>query len=184
MNILRRLCRSYLRWRHTRGYGVHSPLAYRIVCDVLQEHDRYYAYPEIDAATRSSERGCGRCMRRARMLHRLASRFPALRAETGENLHPAMKLAVGEAKYSGSHPQASSLIAAQGDEARSVIGRLPEMCTEARNGRVILALFSLTQVEIDELWEGMDCGVLLAGRDAAIAVLDAGVSKVRYTVRL
>ncbi len=31
------------RWRHTRGYGVHSPLAYRIVKDCIRP-DRKYAF--------------------------------------------------------------------------------------------------------------------------------------------
>lgn len=31
------------RWRHTRGYGVHSPLAYRIVKDCIRP-DRNYAF--------------------------------------------------------------------------------------------------------------------------------------------
>ncbi len=31
------------RWRHTRGYGVHSPLAYRIVKDCIHP-DRKYAF--------------------------------------------------------------------------------------------------------------------------------------------
>ncbi len=31
------------RWRHTHGYGVHSPLAYRIVKDCIRP-DRHYAF--------------------------------------------------------------------------------------------------------------------------------------------
>lgn len=36
---------EYLRWRHSKGYGVHSPYAYRFVTDVLRPGDYgYYAY--------------------------------------------------------------------------------------------------------------------------------------------
>lgn len=43
------LFQKYLRWRHSKGYGVHSPYAYRFVCDVLNpEEYGFYAYHEID----------------------------------------------------------------------------------------------------------------------------------------
>ena len=39
----------YKRWRHTKGYGVHSPFAYRLVTDVLRPGQyAYYAYNAID----------------------------------------------------------------------------------------------------------------------------------------
>ncbi len=34
------------RWRHTRGYGVHSPLAYRIVKDCIRPDRRYAFYSD------------------------------------------------------------------------------------------------------------------------------------------
>lgn len=37
------------RWRHGHGFGVHSPWAYRVITEVIGEHAKYYAYPEIDA---------------------------------------------------------------------------------------------------------------------------------------
>lgn len=43
------LFKKYLRWRHSKGYGVHSPYAYRFVTDVLQPGEYgFYAYHEID----------------------------------------------------------------------------------------------------------------------------------------
>ncbi len=39
--------KEYLeRWRHTHGYGVHSPLAYRIVKDCLRPDRRYAFYSD------------------------------------------------------------------------------------------------------------------------------------------
>lgn len=41
----------YKRWRHSRGYGVHSPFAYDIVKNVVSPgHYAYYAYKDIDRA--------------------------------------------------------------------------------------------------------------------------------------
>lgn len=41
---------SYRRWRHSRGFGVHSPWAYGVVSEVLRSNDRYgyYAWDSID----------------------------------------------------------------------------------------------------------------------------------------
>jgi hypothetical protein len=36
------------RLRHGHGFGVHSPWAYRVITEVIGEHAKYYAYPEID----------------------------------------------------------------------------------------------------------------------------------------
>ena len=35
-------------YRHSRGFGVHSPWAYTIIREVLPEHGAYYIYPEIN----------------------------------------------------------------------------------------------------------------------------------------
>lgn len=43
------LWKNYLRWRHSRGFGVHSPYAYRFVIDVLRPGPyRLYSYHEVD----------------------------------------------------------------------------------------------------------------------------------------
>lgn len=42
------LWKAYLRWRHSKGYGVHSPYAYRFITDVLNPGSYgYYAYHNI-----------------------------------------------------------------------------------------------------------------------------------------
>lgn len=56
----------YRRWRHSRGFGVHSPWAYSLVSEVLRSNDSYgyYAWPSID-------RTFGRQSRLARMVYAL-----------------------------------------------------------------------------------------------------------------
>ena len=34
----------YKRWRHSRGFGIHSPFAYRFITEVLCQPLAYYAY--------------------------------------------------------------------------------------------------------------------------------------------
>lgn len=36
------------RMRHGRGFGVHSPWAYRVLTEVLREKAQYYCYPRLD----------------------------------------------------------------------------------------------------------------------------------------
>ena len=56
------------RLRHGRGFGVHSPSAYRYIREVLCERYSYYAYEQIDAVADSLPGGRSR----ARMLLRVA----------------------------------------------------------------------------------------------------------------
>ncbi len=61
--------RWYKRWRHGRGFGVHSPLAYALVSEVLRKQ-RGYAY---QAELNPNLGGGVLCNARARMLVRLAA---------------------------------------------------------------------------------------------------------------
>lgn len=57
------------RWRHTHGYGVHSPLAYTIVKECIRHDKRYgfYSDPYLDFEYHEDRRG----LRRARLIIRL-----------------------------------------------------------------------------------------------------------------
>lgn len=41
------------RLRHSRGFGVHSPFAYRFIREVLRERCAFYAYDDVDAVAGS-----------------------------------------------------------------------------------------------------------------------------------
>lgn len=64
MNPFSEIARRYKWLRHGRGFGVHSPWAYRIIMDVLREKAQYYPYPAIN-------RNFGDRARVARALFRL-----------------------------------------------------------------------------------------------------------------
>ena len=54
------------RFRHRRGYGVHSPFAYHFLQDVVYESAPYYAFGELDSHLTWSQ-----CLRQRRGLHLL-----------------------------------------------------------------------------------------------------------------
>lgn len=41
------LLRRYKRWRHGRGFGIHSPFAFRFITEVLRQKHPYYGYADI-----------------------------------------------------------------------------------------------------------------------------------------
>ena len=63
-----------LRFRHRRGYGIHSPFAYNLVTQVLYCPGRYYADERLDGLFKWWERiFCHRRVSRNRLLFRLAN---------------------------------------------------------------------------------------------------------------
>ena len=57
MNPLAALWKGYLRWRHSHGFGVHSPYAYHLVTTVVRPGDYgYYGYHPIERIFRSQRK--------------------------------------------------------------------------------------------------------------------------------
>ena len=64
--------RWLLRFRHRRGYGIHSPFAFSFVTGVVYEQGTYYAYPELKAMYKKL-RPHGVRLKDGRLLFRLAN---------------------------------------------------------------------------------------------------------------
>ena len=63
---------SYKRWRHSKGYGVHSPYAFRMVKDVVRPGNYgYYGYDLIDAVLGSKNSSPELKLKELRLLLRL-----------------------------------------------------------------------------------------------------------------
>lgn len=86
------LGRWYKRWRHGRGFGVHSPLAYALVSEVLRKQ-RGYAYRAEQDPSLGGGVVCGD---RARMLVRLAAFIDARSADVSHIDDARMRQAVSE----------------------------------------------------------------------------------------
>lgn len=51
MNVFSSISEAYKRWRHSRGFGVHSPYAYDLIKSVVSPGNyAYYGYWDIDKA--------------------------------------------------------------------------------------------------------------------------------------
>lgn len=86
------LTRRYRRWRHGRGFGIHSPFAYDFITRTLRERLPYYGYERLAAMQFSSDSGDGLSIRRLRLIFRIAVRFnPSSAAVTGLRDAAAMK---------------------------------------------------------------------------------------------
>ena len=73
MNLLSPIARGYKRWRHSRGYGVHSPFAYSLVNMAISPGHPYgyYGYFDIDSAlTTHADESYPRLRHDARLLLR------------------------------------------------------------------------------------------------------------------
>lgn len=167
---------GYKRRRHSLGFGVHSPLAYRVVRECVMARGSYYAYPELDAMLETVRGHIGRRKRRVRMTHRMAARFPRRKVCMGGDMEPALAAAVALAL-----PKA----------------RITDVCVDATfalwqgsdcpytpAADSVLVLFSVGADCVKRVWSEMDCGIMLYSPDSAMVVADRGVSKVRYTVDL
>lgn len=81
--MIRQFVSGYRRWRHGRGFGIHSPFAYDFITRTLRERLPYYAYSRLDALAASRRLGASgqRCLR---LIFRIAVRFnPATAAIVG-----------------------------------------------------------------------------------------------------
>lgn len=84
---------AFQRWRHTRGYGVHSPFGYQLVTRVIRPGKvSYYGYADIDHALSGPH--IGRLRREARMLLRLAAMLNPESIFLQNGAHPAYQAAV------------------------------------------------------------------------------------------
>lgn len=88
------LARRYKRWRHGRGFGIHSPFAFDFITRTLRERLPYYAYNRLDAVA-SAQHLSSAERRRLRLIFRIAVRFnPTAVAIIGNRNDGPLKVAL------------------------------------------------------------------------------------------
>lgn len=101
---------SISRWWRSRGFGIHSPFAYRFITAVLYDSRRaYYAYADFDSVARSR-----RERKSARRAYRVAADLDPADIVVAETVSPAVAAALRRYRPSAS---ASGCLEANVDKA-------------------------------------------------------------------
>lgn len=163
---------AYRRWRHRRGYGVHSPLAYRLVTEVITDLPRQYKYYD-----QSSHRG-----KEYRLLYRLAARFGAAGLLCNEDAAELCRAVAGDFRD-------MPVLSSPSDEGWTVVclkgGISPDdyLHLVVRSKTIILML-DADHTVINDALTNMRFGVALADRRNAVIAVRSDVSKVVYGCRI
>lgn len=180
--LLHPLAEAYKRRRHTLGFGVHSPLAYYLVRNVVRDwHSyRYYCFHDFDVMTSGTDdRWLWR--RRARVVHRLVARMrPGDVRWIGEP-EPVIRHAVETAIPRRGEGRLTIAVAPDRD---TIDGILEGMAADDNAGKTMLLLLGVSGKEIERTAGAIPSGVVLTGKDSLLAVVTKKVVKVRYTVVL
>lgn len=200
MNPLTEIGNAYLRWRHSRGYGVHSPFAYNLVTMVVSPGKYgYYGYAAIDRCILTPGVASYPHLRRdARMLLRL---LVNLRSPSLLICSPCREVFAAAAKAAGipsrSWAPGDPLPAANASANTPASGAAPApalVITGAvtdsapvgdflRGGGAVMAIDApkpLTQ----EILDAMTDGVVFAGKRIIIAVPRKEMAATLYSMKL
>lgn len=179
-----RISEAYKRWRHTRGYGVHSPFAYSLVKNVVRPGRgyAYYAYEEIDNSLENASLPHSR--RESRILLRLASflnvdsaflpnddRTVSFRtALLAANSHMTITTALSSA-------DGCRLICSTGDYIP--IDTLKRLLAESWR---IIALRESPERWGEELFDTLSEGLMLYGSKNVLIISRPGMQKIAYSM--
>lgn len=188
MNITRRrkfgVFEGYRRWRHTRGYGVHSPYAFHLVTNVVHPGDySWYGYADID---RTFPGTVDRKVRReARMLLRLVAELRPAAVFLPMGAHPSFHAAI-HAADSGIRILRKPKQAAEADMICTHGNFIPlEVILDhiSRQGRSV-AIIDVPDGWADRIFEALGEGVMVRGCRNLFAVSREGMQKLQYTMRI
>lgn len=181
---------SYRRWRHTHGYGVHSPFAYRVVCDAVRPSRGYAYYGDHDIECALLENGIRD--RHAEHLARLALRlcdivrpeavfisqaFPRAEAIALEAAVRAAGSAIA-IRHSLKEARNCGLVISYGESAAAVLGE----CA-AGPGTTLLLDF-VSEGFLHTLFSHVGEGLLLEGVSSGIIFNRRGMTRTEYTLFL
>lgn len=176
----------YKRWRHTRGFGVHSPYAFGLITEVVRQ-TRGYAYYGYESLTRDFGGSVPRAIiRKARLLLRLAARCDvgaAFLPDTPEARPFAAALRLADSRMT------LTAVPELADNARLIcvsadglpLERLIELLE--RPGRII-ALRDAPEGWREKLFETLDEGLMFYGRKNLIIFNRPGMRKVCYSIMI
>lgn len=189
------LARAYKRWRHRRGYGVHSPFAYRLVRLAIAPGIKYgyYGYHDIEEAL--LQHGDSVRHRRVELDARL---LLGLMAQTGTarcliHTAPDARPASADAFAAAAHALAIPCIPLAADTAPRpgdfiVMAGSADVSGETaaawlHNGAACMALDPAPQLR-DALMQWQGRGLLLYGTRILAAIPNTAMDHTRYSMTL
>lgn len=188
MTLLTSPLKAYVRWRHSRGYGIHSPFAYELVKMALHPGPyEFYGYEEIDRTIfGAGYKGYPKSRSDARLLLRLLVQLRTRRLLLPAGL-PAMRAAAGAAgvpcvEYSRSQdlpePQ-------PGDMLVTVAHNVPEfeIARRIRNVTVVFAMMPSEKATAAIYEACAPHGLIFHGVRLLLAVPREEMAFVAYTMK-
>lgn len=177
--------KAYKRWRHTRGYGVHSPFAYQMVTEVINGRRGYAYYGE--EALENKLKGYDRNLRRfALKVMRLASRLDIGSTFISNNIDKnffenALKAANSRMALTSAEELAdnSRLIITDGNDIE--FEKLEKLLE--RPGRVLL-LMNVPKGWNERLFDSLEEGLMFHGKKNSLLINRPMMHKVSYSINL
>lgn len=189
--LIHRIAEGYKRWRHTRGYGVHSPFAYRLVTHVVRpaKHYGYYAEERLKRGATYNPaypREVRRETREALLLMRLAVELGIRSAYVDpgcpSNFIEALKAACSTVYI---NPAIDNLTQTDIICSEGTSPSLQIMSSLIKSGK-IKAIFmrNASDNDAETLYGNMDEGLMFRGKRTHIIIPRPGMQKLSYTLRL
>lgn len=186
MSIFSSPFKAYVRWRHSHGYGVHSPFAYNLVTSAVNPGGYgYYGYADIDDAISSPGfKGYRHSRKDARLLLRLLVSLQSRRLLLPKGF-PAFEAAAAGAGIgyrllkSNSLPspcKGDFLVTVSGTTDAEYISKLLE------HGGSVMAV-SPDSETVSALYQGCKRGLILHGTRIVIAIPRQEMAFVSYPMK-
>lgn len=173
------IAEAYRRWRHTRGYGVHSPYAYSLLTEAVTMPYAYYGYSRIDRLLRPSARQ-SLTARRSRLALRLAAFLKpesiCVTDQSARLLHTAVREGRPSARFYAPRAvgKAAFVVSPTGDADEEILAE------RVREGAAILA-FGISPEASRRIADCMGDGVGFIACDALLLVPRQQTAKAVYT---
>lgn len=183
--------KTYLRWRHSKGFGVHSPYAYGFVTNVLRPGDYgYYSYDEIFQHLKGKEHHDTSFLRLVKFIIRLAVFLKAERLVTvgkkkreAEVAARALNCKIEAACNQQFQFREGDLLILEGSTLKNIPGLLELLENAKDKGVPIFALQPETEVR-EKLEAPISRGLLLNGGKKMILIPRQEMEFVAYDIKL
>lgn len=180
------MLKALQRLRHSRGFGVHSPYAYRFVGSVINPLRGYAYYAEKDIeGTLTKEPMRYRLEAEARTLLRIAAFVNPKSAFLPASAHKCFSFVLRAVNRhiritdSAAKIESVDLLATSGDDIA-----LEKLCSFIFQPGKTLLIRNIPAEWIEPLFESMKEGVMFEGKTNCIFLSRPGIWKVRYLMKL